>query len=80
MLRVVLLMLLQDAVQTLQQHEAALQIQVSHLTLQNLELRRELGSGWAVAEPSVVQVRNVCGHAVAAIDKAIAGSALHQAA
>eukprot|EP00775_Hariotina_reticulata_P012813 gene12813-12941_t len=50
---------LQDAVQTLQQHEAALQIQVSHLTLQNLELRRELGSGWAVAEPSVVQVRHL---------------------
>eukprot|EP00879_Flechtneria_rotunda_P033185 GHRR01036730.1.p1 GENE.GHRR01036730.1~~GHRR01036730.1.p1 ORF type:complete len:292 (+),score=108.66 GHRR01036730.1:506-1381(+) len=48
----------QSAVQ-LQQQEAALQVQVAHLTLQNLELRRELGSGWAAAEPSVVQVRQL---------------------
>jgi hypothetical protein len=41
----------------LQQQEAALQVQVAHLTLQNMELRRELGSGWAAAEPSVMQVR-----------------------
>lgn len=40
----------------LQQHEAALQVQVAHLTLQNMELRRELGSGWSAAEPSVMQV------------------------
>jgi hypothetical protein len=40
----------------LQQQEAALQVQVAHLTLQNMELRRELGSGWSAAEPSVMQV------------------------
>jgi hypothetical protein len=43
----------------LQQQEAALQVQVAHLTLQNMELRRELGSGWAAAEPSVMQVRGL---------------------
>jgi hypothetical protein len=42
----------------LQQQEAALQVQVAHLTLQNMELRRELGSGWSAAEPSVMQVHN----------------------
>lgn len=40
----------------LQQQEAALQVQVAHLTLQNMELRRELGSGWSAAEPNVMQV------------------------
>lgn len=43
--------------QALQQQEAALQVQVSHLTFQNLELRRELSSGWTVAEPHILQVR-----------------------
>lgn len=43
--------------QALQQQEAALQVQVSHLTLQNLELRRELSSGWMLAEPNILQVR-----------------------
>lgn len=44
------------AVQELQQQEAALAVQVSHLTLQNLELRRELNSGWMLAEPNILQV------------------------
>lgn len=43
------------SLQAFQQQEAALQVQVAHLTLQNMELRRELGSGWNVAEPAVVQ-------------------------
>lgn len=50
---------LQHSQQQLQQQEAALQVQVAHLTLQNMELRRELGSGWSAAEPSVMQVRQL---------------------
>eukprot|EP00882_Tetradesmus_deserticola_P033957 GHRQ01038839.1.p1 GENE.GHRQ01038839.1~~GHRQ01038839.1.p1 ORF type:complete len:237 (+),score=119.73 GHRQ01038839.1:895-1605(+) len=50
---------LQQSEQRLQQREAALQVQVAHLTLQSMELRRELGSGWAAAEPSVMQVRQL---------------------
>ncbi|KAF6256465.1 hypothetical protein COO60DRAFT_106589 [Scenedesmus sp. NREL 46B-D3] len=49
----------EQRLQLLQQHEAALQVQVAHLTLQNMELRRELGSGWSAAEPSVMQVRQL---------------------
>ncbi|WIA30870.1 hypothetical protein OEZ86_000925 [Tetradesmus obliquus] len=50
---------LQQSQHRLQQQEAALQVQVAHLTLQNMELRRELGSGWSAAEPNVMQVRQL---------------------
>lgn len=40
----------------LRRREAALQIQVAQLTLENIELRREVSNGWQAAEPSVLQV------------------------
>ena len=45
--------------QALQQQEAALQVQASHVTLRILKLRRELSSGWTVAEPHILQVVSI---------------------
>jgi len=34
-----------------------MQVQAAVLTAQNINLRRELGSGWAAADSNVIQVR-----------------------
>jgi hypothetical protein len=49
-----------------QAREAAMQVQAAVLTAQNVHLRRELGSGWAAADPNIIQVCRWpglwCGH------------------
>jgi hypothetical protein len=42
-----------------QAREAAMQVQAAVLTAQNVHLRRELGSGWAAADPNIIQVRGL---------------------
>lgn len=39
-----------------QARDAAMQVQAAVLTAQNIHLRRELGSGWAAADPNIIQV------------------------
>jgi uncharacterized protein (DUF2461 family) len=48
---------LQKEVAELRRREAALQIQLANATLENVELRREVASGWQLAEPIVQQAR-----------------------
>jgi len=50
---------LQKETAKLKRREAALQIQLAHATLENVELRREVAAGWQAAEPSVLQVRQL---------------------
>jgi len=39
--------------------EASLQVQLANASLENVELRREVGAGWQASEPSVLQVRQL---------------------
>lgn len=49
----------QEEVKTLRRREAALQLQLAERKLEGAELRKELNTAWAAADPNVVQLKQL---------------------